>query len=1125
MQQVARLLFRLKEEGIHIDVQDGQLALDLPAEFNDSELLSEIRQQKPDLLHFLGKLGATGAEGVVSSAPDQPDYPLTSSQSRLFFLQEMEPDSLAYNQLQLLSLKGRVETGKLEGAIRKLVTTHEALATSFRIENGEPRQWLRTDPSFGLEQLSGTMEEAIQQFQRPFNLKTDFLIRVGLLQLNDSENCLMIDTHHIICDGVSQGLLIRDLMKVYQGSDVEKPAFRLVDLAIHEQSDSWVQKIARQEEFWAHEFSEKIQHLALHPDFKSQRGFRGNQGEFSWEVSSELSQGIRQFAKDHEVTHYVLSYALLNVLFYKLSGNSDITMGTPVAGRFDDQFSDVVGMFVNTLALRTVINSQQNFKEYLESVKDKILNVLSNQEYPFDRLMQQDAFATDRQIQGPFEVFYAYRNYELPSLALEGLAVVAESGEGYQKAQFDLNFTLIEQTDKFIWQVKFDKALYDATTIDRWILHFNSVINKVLALPEVAISALDTLPEEERGLLASFNNTTVVDVPTTMLHLLEKQVLKTPENVAIVSQEKTYTFREIDQLSDRIARYLKVECDVLAGDKVITLMDRSIAVLPVLYGLLKAGAIYVPLAPEHPEKRITQIISDCQAKLVFKHAELDYELENISVIDLAVMEHILLNFESNINLTKPAPEEAAYIIYTSGSTGNPKGVVVAHQSLANKISWIQKDYPIDSSDVLLLKTPLNFDVSLQELFWWAASGAKLAILPHAMEKAPHATAETIEKYQVTTIHFVPSMLSVFFSSLGDTSCLNRLSSLRKIFCSGEALVPAHISLVRRKLTGINPQLINMYGPTETTIHDTHFDTTELQEGEAPPIGKLISNMRGYVLDPDGNLAPIGTEGDLYLSGIGVALGYHNRKDLTEAKFVEGKRFGESIMYDTGDRANVRKDGNLIFQGRNDFQVKLAGNRIELGEIERQLGLHNDVTEAAVKVIGEGESALLVAFYEAIEQQNPQVLEQFLLERIPYYMVPRQYIYLAKFPLTATGKTDRKKLIPPKLSVSIDLQLPKTQQEKLLVEAWGEVLSVSPDEIGVTQNFFQLGGTSLMLIKLNAIIKKKLQQEVSVAQLFNFPTIASLVNFLTTKDSELKEAESIIKTEVNEMHDLLGAMED
>lgn len=1125
MQQVTELLLRLKKEGIHIDLQDGQLALDLPADFNDQGILDELRMHKEALISFLGNLSSSTDQDTIAYVGEKTSYPLTASQKRLFFLQEIALDSRAYNQLQLLELKGELDIRQLQQAIQQLVLTHEALATGFLLEGGEPLQFHRKGTPFQLEQFSGNREKAIQAFQRPFDLRQDLLIRAGLLYEGNSTFLLMIDTHHIICDGVSQGVLVADLMKAYRGEALEKPELRLVDMAAYEQTEGWREKIERQKVFWQSEFDDEIQRLAYHPDFKQDGDERGKEGEVILTLDDALSENIRRFAATQGVTSYMLSYAFLNVLFYKLTGNNDITLGTSVAGRFDDRLESVVGMFVNTLALRSDINGATTFIKFLSAVKTKLPQVLSNQEYPYDDLVHQVAALGGNKNNSLFDVLFFYRNYELPTLAFEQLEVSPVPTNGYNSAQFDLNFTLYEKEATFVWQIKYDQARFKASTIKRWAAHLKDVVISVLERPDLPIAQLDTLPGAEKALLASFNDTSNGESPTTMLHLFEAQVQKSPEQLAVISEDKNYTFLELDELSNRIAKYLKLAHQINPGDTIGTLMDRSAAVLPVLYGILKAGGVYVPLGTDHPQKRVAQIISDSEIKVIFKQTQLTYALENVPVIDLDTAAEDLKKFDSEIELIKPLPEQEAYIIHTSGSTGNPKGVVVAHQALANKIKWIQQDYPIGKDDVSLLKTPLTFDVSLQELFWWAASGSTLAVMPLGLEKDPLAIAGVIEKFRVTTIHFVPSMLSVFFNTLGVGYDMERLSVIRKIFTSGETLTAAQVGLVRSSLMPYGTQLINMYGPTETTIHDTHYECSDVPEGVAPPIGKLIPNMRGYVLDQDGNLAPVGTEGDLYLAGIGVSLGYRNQEELTAESFLNGTRFGETIIYKTGDRSYVREDGNFMFLGRIDFQVKLAGNRIELGEIERILGLHPDISEAVVNVVGEDEEAHLVAYYESPAELDGKALEQLLAERLPSYMVPRMYVQVAAMPLTRNGKTDRSKLEPPMMKNSEENVQPKTELEKQIVAAWAELLPFSAEEIGINMNFFELGGTSLMLINLTNTLKERLQRDLSVAQLFNYPTIASLIAHLSKEENTEAQDQSEISEELDEMQDLLGVMED
>ncbi|MEO5564502.1 MAG: amino acid adenylation domain-containing protein, partial [Chitinophagaceae bacterium] len=639
---------------------------------------------------------------------------------------------------------------------------------------------------------------------------------------------------------------------------------------------------------------------------------------------------------------------------------------------------------------------------------------------------------------------------------------------------------------------------YTTEIIERLAVHLNRILEHIISNAGSQIADIEMISEEEKHqLLIEVNNTTV-DYPVneTIMDLFDRQAEKTPEYIALRYENKSMTYGELRNKTDKIATYLREKENISAGDLVGIMLERDENLIPIIFGILKAGAAYIPIDPLYPAERINSILQDARPKLLitqekYRHPDLRIEARCWDLDkELDAINNYHIGHPIKLN-----GADLAYIMYTSGSTGMPKGVMIAHHSLVNLILWGQQEYPIGQKDVLLQKTPIVFDVSDWEIFWWACTGASLCILKPGAEKEPLEIIKAIKDNKVTVVQFVPSMLQAFLSFFDGQFSSEDLASLRIVFASGEALKPGCADLFATSLfKNCKTRLINVYGPTEVTVDASFYECNLNNALITVPIGKPINNTRLHVLDKMDHLCPIGIEGELCVAGVGLAIGYLNNEELTRQKFKEDSKIIGERIYRTGDLVKRLPDGNLEFRGRSDEQVKIRGYRIEPGEIEQQLLSHAQVQQAVV-VAREGQGdKYLVAYYVSGEEPDSAILRSYLQSRLPEYMVPAYFVRIEHLPLTVNGKLDRKALPDPQLNSTEEYIPPGSPEEKLLWEIWSKVLGT--EQTGVTDNFFSAGGDSIKAIQISSRLRSA-GYEVSVKDIFDHQTIRQLAPRLKT----------------------------
>lgn len=1038
-------------------------------------------------------------------------HPLSRSQRRLWFLNQVDPENAVYNIAVALALDGPLSREVLEQALKALVERHESLRTRFAQKDGVPYavvegpgDWQAefVDYSF----LSPAMQEdEVLRFAReaartPFSLDLAPLFRASLIRKSANQHVIVLVMHHIISDGWSLGVLAKELGVIYESLAKHRDCplyplqFQFRDFVAWEQQEAEL-SYATDLQYWRQQLAGELPVLELPADRvrPSLQTFNGRR--VTSYISAELANWLQKVGRDQNATFFMVLLAAFKILLLHYSGQQDILVGTPTAGRVKREFEGLVGFFVNNLVLRTGLGGNPSFTDLLQRVRKTSLEAFEHQTLPFDQLVEvlQPQRSLDR---SPiFQVMFALQNVPLPQLRL-GDAEMKPLDFQSLHARYDLAVEVYPFEGNYRCDFEFNTDLYDEETVAQMQQHYLRLLETVASAPATPIRTLSLLSESERHqILDEWNHTEMPASPhSTVVEWFEAQAAKSPDARAVVFGETSLTYADLDAESNRLANELRSHG--VGREKVVgVFLERSPEMVIALLGILKAGGAYLPLDPQLPAQRVEFLIADAKAPLILTQAELRDSLPD-SGATLLVLDEISEGSQQPV-ADKPRPGDLAYLIYTSGSTGNPKGTEITHGALANLLASMLREPGLTSDDTLVAITTLSFDIAGLEIFGPLVCGATLVVASREQVVDPELLANLLEESSATVMQATPST----WRMLVESGWMGR-ANLR-IWCGGEALRPD----LAESLLARGRELWNLYGPTETTIWSAAH---RVKSGENPIlIGRPIGNTRMYILNSEGEPAPIGVPGELYIAGAGVARGYWKRPELTQARFVPdpfdlvpGRR-----MYRTGDLARYRRDGQIQLIGRTDHQIKLRGHRIELGEIEAVIERHPEVLQAVVALHGEGSGQQLIAYIKPSEAAaDTGSLRAWLQDRLPDYMVPSAFISLAEIPLTPNGKVDRKRLPKPKVparETSTPIASPRNQVEELLAQIWSEILGV--DRVGVRDNFFDLGGHSLLLVRVHARLRKELDADIAVIDLFRYPTIESMASWLNRRSQSLTAA--------------------
>lgn len=1118
---------------------DSLMAIELKNEIETSlaiELPMVTFLQGPSLSQLATEILA---QRQRPSTPAQPThqtpttgpYPLSYGQKALWYLHQLNPQSAAYNLARAVRLTASLDVAALQTAFGQLASRHAVLRTTFPLVDGQPVQkihdtlpldWAVVDTrNWPVTQLSQTLRE---EANRPFNLAEGPLWRVRLYQRAAQETVLLLSFHHIITDFWSLVVFVDELSQLYTAVQ-QKTASPLPPLPL--QFTDTLPADDFDLTYWQTQLAGELPTLSLPTDRPRPASQTDRGSATPFQIPAALAHELKALAQQAGVTPYMLLLAAYQAFLHRLTGQDDIIVGTPTTGRDSAKTANLLGYFVNPVALRTHIQPAQPFRDFLQAVRQTVLDGFAHQNVPFALLVERLKLGRNPSYSPVFQTMFVWQKGHLPQY--EGLVTLALGQGGSQiqlgdllveslpllqeAAQFDLTLTMAETANGLTAVFEYNSDLFDPATIRRMGDHFSTFLHSIVAEPSAPISRLPLLsPAVRQELLTTWNQTEkAYPTATATLHqLFEAQVERTPTATALIFGEQSLTYTELNQRANQLAHALQsrgVGPDVLVG----VCMERSVEMVVALYAILKAGGAYLPLEPTYPADRLAFMLEDAHLSVVLTQ-------EKWTAVLPAIIPHILvmdtgLDVLSAYPLANPAhaatPTHLAYTIYTSGSTGNPKGAMNSHRGIVNRLLWMQEAYQLTANDRVLQKTPFSFDVSVWEFFWPLITGASLVMAEPGGHLDGRYLAQTIAAQAITTLHFVPSMLQLFL----DEPELAHCTSLRQVMCSGEALP---FDLQERFFARLpQVQLHNLYGPTEAAVDVAFWQCQPAHPLGKVPIGFPISNIQLYILDPELQPVPLGVAGELHIGGCGLARGYLNRPALTAQKFIPNPFSPEdgSRLYKTGDLCRYLPDGAIEFLGRLDFQVKIRGFRIELGEIEARLAQHTAVREVLVTVYEANNDKRLVAYLTAANGQKESLtasqLRPYLQETLPDHMIPSTFVVLDAFPLSANGKVNRRALPAPQISRDDLAQAyvaPRNVIEQQIATIWQNVLRL--EKVGLYDNFFDLGGHSLLLVQVHRELQAQLGRDIPLVKMLERPTIHALAQALSQEPAESSHQKSL-----------------
>lgn len=1088
----------------------------------------------PTLRLLRSKLESDEPDSSFAEIPEaelKENYSLSSAQKRMYFLQMFDKESIVYNETILFWLKGDLNTVKFENAFRKLIARHESLRTSFVFENETPKQVILENFNFNVAQLtapSTAIEEAITAFIQPFDLAAGPLVRVGMLENNPAETLVIIDMHHIITDGVSRGILIKDFMSLYNEEQLPALKLQYKDYAEWQQSAAQKQEILNQKDFWLKQFEEEPAILQL-PIDNERPLVKSNAGDsINFALGQAETIQLKAIAEAENTSVFMLLLAVYNVLLAKITSQDDIVIGTPTAGRGHADLENMAGMFVNMIPLRNHADATLGFKEFLSQVKTNCLDFFANQSYQYEELIEALKIERDMGRNPLFDVVFSHENFDFSAFKIPGLEM-ENYDNGSKISKFDLRLTTVESEDGIFGTFEYATSLFRKETIENFIIYFKQIIAVVLANAEVKIGNIEFIGEKERHqLLKEFNDTEEsYEGQKLLTELFEEQVLKSLDKPAILADGITFSYEWLNTAANKVAHILRTS-GVKREDAVVVIMERRVELIIALLGILKAGGKYVPVEPYLPASRIGIILESVEAGYIL--TDYDYyetarslkeeapKVNSVIAIDvnskrdLAV--HQFENGSANpVNVSAYAAtnlpvcnssEDLAYVIFTSGSTGNPKGVAVQHKPVINLIEWVNKTYHVGEQDKLLFVSSISFDLSVYDIFGMLAAGGMLRIANRKELEDPDTLAEIMVEEGITFWDSAPAMLQQVIPFLENRQTQARAKGqLRIAFLSGDWIpltMPVQMKSLFAKL-----RFIALGGATEATVWSNFFEVDQVDPAwKSIPYGKPIQNAKYLVLNKSLNVCPAGLAGDLYIGGQCLAQGYINDKELSDKKFIASPFDAGEMLYETGDMARWLPDGNIEFLGRNDSQIKIRGFRIELGEIERKLVEFEGVKQVLTQVITKSKyDKSICVYYVAAVPLAEDEMRSFLSKDLPPYMIPKYFVHIERVPVTKNGKIDRKQLpLPVQAAKGEDIQKPKTYIQKKLTTIWADLLQIDSQTIDVRDDFFTLGGHSILAVHLINTIRQEFHINLKLRKIFENSTVEKLAELMEHSEIEI-----------------------
>ena len=1117
MTTVLELLNQLRTRDIKIWVENDKLRLNAPKGALDNALKAELSQRKLELIAHLNAAITTQSSDTPPLVPVDRTTPppLSFTQQRLWFLDQLEPGSTTYNMPIAMRLNGAVDVAAFERSLQMVVNRHELLRTTFSQIEGRPVQQIHDAFPIKLEVVDlqdcpadEREETAVKQIEldvnQPFNLETGPLLRAKLFRLDAKEFIILFTQHHIVTDRWSMALMWHELTALYNDIVAGIPAslpelpIQYADFAAWQQT--WLESDSYQAQldYWKKQLGGTLPTLDLPLDHPRSLNAADHGGTLRRMLPAELVQQLRQLSQTHGATLFMTVLTAFKALLYRYTGQEDLLIGTSIANRNRVETSSLIGFFVNTLLLRTDISEQPSFVDLLQRVKQVALGAFAHQDMPVEKLIELLQPDRDNGRAALFDVLFIFQN----TPEAEGSLANLQSSKfplDFERAMVDLTWYVIEQADGLAFTIEYNAALFEEATIERLFAHFERLLAGVVAEPTASITKLPLLPATEQAQLDAWRQTKSTTLPAGCVHQwFESQVAQVGEKTAVSHESEQLTYTQLNARANQLAHYL-IENGV-GPDTIVGLhLPRSINMIVALLGILKAGGAYLPLDPSYPASRLQFMVDDAQPVMILTADELSLVVdENATQIVKIANGSQFDTYSASNPETAVSLNHLAYIIYTSGSTGQPKGVQIEHGAMATFVHGAAVDYPVTSEDRVLQFATIAFDTAVEEIYPCLTQGATLVLRTDTMIDTMETFLDKSAEWGITILDLPTAFWHHLTSSLVAEK-LRLPESVKLVIIGGEKANEQALQQWQANVS-VDVRLLNTYGPTEATVVTTMFEANPNDLAKTVSKGVLIGqplpNYDVYVLDAMLQPVPIGVAGELLVGGSGLARGYLNRPELTEERFVPNP-FGAGRLYHTGDLVSFRPDGNLEFMGRTDDQVKIRGYRIELGEIEAAFTKHPHVQQAVVIAYEPTDSdRQLAAYLIGEELVATDDLHQFLQGMLPAYMIPSSIMVLDALPLMPNGKVDRKALPAPDrddMPASHDYVAPRSDVERELAAIWAEVLKV--EQVGIHDDFFMLGGHSLLATSVISRIRQTFPVELPLRVLFDKPTVAGLAEAL------------------------------
>ncbi len=1104
-----------------------------------SKLVANLSPEKRALLErMLEKQGVNLGQTIILPQDRTTNtFPLSFSQQRLWFLEQFEPGSPVYNIPCAVKMTGTLNVDALEKSLNAIIKRHEVLRTTFATESEQPIQViapaltlplelvdLRKTPEPEKQALS--MRLAVESAQKPFDLSQGPLWRSTLVQFQGDEHLLLLTMHHIVSDGWSLGVLLHEIRAFYESfihgkvAALPKLSVQYADFACWQRKWMQGEVLAAQLSFWKKQLSGSPPALELITDYPrpAAQTYNGSLQSFKWSV--QLLNSLNELARQENATLFMVLLAAFHVLLYRYSGQDDINIGIPIANRNRAETEPLIGFFINTLVMRGDLSGKPTFLEFLARIREATLGAFAHQDLPFEILMEEMHAQRDMSHTPFFQEMFVLNNAPIQALELPGLKLTPVEIDN-RTSKFDLVLSMMEEKDGLNGKMEFNTDLFRPSSIERMVLHLQNLVEAIVVDPRRRLNNLRMMGSSERQqVLVEWNSTSTTASANNCLHeLLSQQAEKAPDSVAVVLDKEKLTYGELDRRANQLAHHLQrlgVRPEVSVG----VCLERSVEMIVSLLGILKAGGVYIPMDPAFPRERLHYMLEDANVSVLitqqsrisdfvsrisensdqsFPIRNPQSEIRNLKVLCIDSDSEIITRESPDAVACQVFPDNLAYVIYTSGSTGQPKGVLVSRRTIADHCIDMQRHYQLTPNDKVLQFAAANFDASLEQILTTLMTGATLVL------RGPEiwATSEfhkIMLEYGLTVINPPTAYWHQLAQEWAESPELVPNPLPRLVIAGGDQMLPEAVNHWRQTPLQSVP-LLNAYGPTETVITATTFPVhmifAQAEIGQRISIGRPLANRKAYILDREGNPVPVGVPGELHLGGNRIARGYLNRAELTAEKFIPDCFSGEAgvRLYKTGDLARYLADGNIEFLGRVDQQVKIRGFRIELGEIESALSQHADVRQAVVLAREDEPGEKRLVAYIVLEEGtrvSTTDLRNYLKDKLPEYMVPAALVVMEQMPVNAVGKIDRNALPAPEhedISAAEDFVGPRTTIEQTLADIVVDVLKL--ERVGVHDNFFDLGGHSMMATRVISRLRQIFQVDIPLRSLFEAPTIEGL----------------------------------